>query len=385
MAGQLPILDLSDDINRHMPEFLAAFEAVLKSGHFIIGPNVSQFEAELGAYLGTKHAIGCNSGTDALVLALRALGIGAGDEVITTPFTFFATAEAISLVGATPVFVDIDARTFNIDPDLAAAAVTERTKALMPVHLFGLSADMPALMALAKRHDLRVIEDVAQAMGASCAPGTAGCCQGNGNCQGRKVGTIGDVGAYSFFPSKNLGAFGDGGLVTTDDDDLAASVRMLRAHGAKKKYANEVLGYNSRLDEVQAAMLRVKLPYLDENNAGRQRVAGRYNELLDNVHGVTTPVLSDGGAASVFHQYTIRVAGGHRDALVAKLAADGISTMVYYPTPVHRLPVYAQLNVSCPLAEAAAGEVMSLPIWPTMSDGDIERVAKAVVEAVGFQ
>jgi dTDP-4-amino-4,6-dideoxygalactose transaminase len=382
VANSLPILDLSDDINTHMPAFLAAFESVLRGGHFILGPNVTALEQELCVYLGVRHAIGCNSGTDALVLALRALGLGPGDEVITTPFTFFATAEAISLVGATPRFVDIDPRTFNIDVQLVAEAVNEHTRAIMPVHLFGLAADMPALMALAKRHDLRVIEDVAQAMGASCAPGAAGCCLGDGDCRGRKVGTIGDLGAFSFFPSKNLGAFGDGGLVTTNDDDLAASVRMLRAHGAKKKYANEVLGYNSRLDEVQAAMLRIKLPHLDENNAGRRRVAARYNELLADVDGITPPLLTHMGADSVMHQYTIRVSGGRRDAVAQSLNESGISTMVYYPTPVHRLPVYRDLAISCPQAEAAAAEVLSLPIWPTLDDGGIERVAKGIISAL---
>src|SRR5690606_6955787 len=255
---------------------------------FIGGPEVDSFEKEAAAYLGAKHAVGVNSGTDALVIALRALGVGAGDEVITTPFSFFATAESISNVGAEPVFVDVDEATFNIAP---------RTMAILPAHLYGRPADMDALMAVAERHGLKVVEDCAQSFGARY--------RGS-----RQTGTIGHVGAYSFFPSKNLGAYGDGGLIATDDDHIAEQARMLRAHGSKRKYHNEVLGYNSRLDALQAAFLRVKLPHVDAWNDGRRATARRYGELLADVPGVVTPQVVNG---HVFHQYTVRLLGADRD------------------------------------------------------------------------
>src|SRR5690606_19924572 len=263
---------------------------ILKSGQFILGGDVRAFEAEIAAYLGVKHAIGVNSGTDALLIGLRALGVGPGDEVITTPFTFFATAEVISLLGATPVFVDIDPESFNIDPDLIEEKITARTKAIIPVHLYGRAAEMEKIMAIARKHGLKVVEDVAQAMG--------------GEAQGKKLGSIGDVGAFSFFPTKNLGAYGDGGLITTDNDELAELAKMLRAHGSRKKYYNEVLGYNSRLDTLQAAILRVKLPHIDAWNKRRFEAAVRYSDLLADVPHVVTPSLVEG---HVFHQYTIRI------------------------------------------------------------------------------
>jgi dTDP-4-amino-4,6-dideoxygalactose transaminase len=374
--ANVPTLDLSDDITMNWAAYSEAVASVLKSGRFILGPNVTAFEGELASYLGVKHVIGCNSGTDALVLSLRALGIGPGDEVITTPFTFFATAEAISLVGATPVFCDIERETLNVNVALAAELVTERTKGIIPVHLFGLPADMAAVMTFATAHGLAVIEDVAQALGASCSPSNSlGCCTNNPGCTGRKVGSLGALSAMSFFPSKNLGAFGDGGAVATNDDELARQVRMLANHGSERRYENEMLGYNSRLDEIQAAILRVKLPRLDEDNAGRIAVATRYNELFDGEAGVTTPLLSNGGSASVFHQYTLQIHGGRRDHVAQALADLGISTMVYYPIPVHRLPVYDRPAGLCPVAEEAAQTVLSLPIWPTMSADIQQRVA----------
>ncbi len=378
----VPTLDLSDDITSRWPEYSDAVLSVLKSGRFILGPNVAAFEGELAAYLGTKHVIACNSGTDALVLSLRALGIGPGDEVITTPFTFFATAEAISLVGATPVFCDIDRATLNLNVELAASLVNERTRGIIPVHLFGLPADMPAVMAFAADHSLAVIEDVAQALGASCSPSDLiGCCAGRPGCSGRKVGSLGALSAMSFFPSKNLGAFGDGGAVATNDDELARLVRMLANHGSERRYENELLGYNSRLDELQAAILRVKLPHLDADNAGRIAVAARYNEMFDGVTGLTTPLLSRAGSASVFHQYTLQISGGRRDHVAKGLADVGISTMVYYPIPVPQLPVYNRPAGLCPVAEEAAQTVLSLPIWPTMS-ADIQR--RVVTELKGL-
>ncbi len=349
---QIPILDLQPQIEAHWDEFNAAFQRVLRSGHFILGPEEQAFEKEAAAYLGAKHAIGLNSGTDALFIALKALGIGPGDEVITTPFTFFATAEAISHVGATPVFVDIEAASFNLDLDFVERAITSRTKAILPVHLFGRPCNMDRLMALAKGHGLKVVEDCAQAFGATW--------------KGQKVGTYGAFGCYSFFPTKNLSAFGDGGMLTTNDDVLAAEARMLRAHGSRKKYYNEVVGYNSRLDELHAAMLRVKLPHIDSWNALRRGVAVGYHEALGEKAGLVLPSIVDG---HVFHQFTIRVQGGRRDPFQAELAEAGIQTMIYYPVPVHRLQIYLESHAetSCPVAELAATEVLSLPIWPELN------------------
>ncbi len=360
---RIPILDLRPEIEAHWQEYMDAIADVLRSGQFILGPNVEAFEHEVAAYLGVKHAIGVNSGTDALVIALRALGIGPGDEVITTPFTFFATAEAISTVGATPVFVDIDPKTFNIDPGLVEEKVTSRTKAILPVHLYGQAADMDPIMALAEKYGLKVLEDVAQAFG--------------GEYKGRKLGTIGHAGAFSFFPSKNLGACGDGGLVATNDDEVAEFARMLRAHGARKKYYNEMIGYNSRLDALQAAILRVKLRYVDGWNEARRRVASTYNELLKDVPRVMTPYEAP-YAKHVYHQYTVRIPGGGRDEVQVKLAEKGIGTMVYYPVPVHKLPVYAHFSLPLPEAERASGEVLSLPISPTFAEEKLGYVVGAL-------
>ncbi|WP_109208075.1 DegT/DnrJ/EryC1/StrS family aminotransferase [Moorella sp. Hama-1] len=348
---KIPVLDLTPEIEALWDELMAAIQGVLKSGQFIMGPNVKAFEQEVAAYLGVKHAIGVNSGTDALVIALRAAGIDAGDEVITTPFTFFATAEAISQVGATPVFVDIDPRTFNINPELIEPAVTPRTRAILPVHLYGQAADMDPIMELAEKYNLKVIEDTAQAFG--------------GEYKGRKLGTIGDAGCFSFFPSKNLGACGDGGLIATNDDEIADQARMLRVHGAKKKYYNEVIGYNSRLDEIQAAILRVKLPHIDEWNEGRRRVSQVYKELLGHLDGIEIPYEAS-HSKHVYHQYTIRVKGRNRDQVRLRLSESGISTMLYYPSAVHKLPVYTHLGYKLREAEKAVNEVLSLPIWPQM-------------------
>jgi dTDP-4-amino-4,6-dideoxygalactose transaminase len=339
----------------------AAFRRVVASGHFIMGPEVEAFEREVAAYLGVRHAMGVNSGTDAIVLALRALGIGPGDEVIVPSFTFFATAESVNAVGATPVFADIEPDTFNLSPASAAAAIGPRTRAIIPVHLFGHPADLDALGAVARDRNLVLVEDVAQAFGASW--------------RGRKAGTVGAVGAYSFFPSKNLGCLGDGGLVATDDDKVADAVRMLRAHGSRRKYFNEQIGYNSRLDALQAAMLRAKLPRVDGWNEGRRQVAARYRELLAGVPGLVLPTVRP-GAEHVYHQYTVRVTGGRRDALKAALEEVGIDTMVYYPKAMHQLPVYAGAAVSLPEVEAATREVLSLPMWPLLELETQERIAE---------
>lgn len=363
----IPVCDLQPGIQAHWDEFVEAFCNVLRSGRFILGPNVRAFEEEVAAYHGVRYAIGVNSGTDALHIALRALGIGPGDEVITTPFTFFATAEVISLVGAKPVFVDIDPETYNIDPDLIESAITERTKAILPVHLYGLPADMERIVDIAQRHGLAIVEDVAQAMG-----GRLGTCL---------LGTIGDAGALSFFPSKTLGGFGDGGMIITDDDKVAETARMLRAHGSRKKYYNEMVGYNSRLDEVHAAMLRIKLRFLDQANEMRRSVAARYHQLLANVPGIVVPQERP-GVYHVYHQYTIRVTGANRDDVQAALKAQGVETMVYYPVALNKLKVYEGMYPSMPHAEAAAEQVLSLPIWPEMDEETQRRVVEALLVAL---
>lgn len=346
-----PVLDLQPQIQRHWAEFQSAFQRVLQSGQFILGPEEHAFESECATYLGAPHAIGLNSGTDALFIALRALNIGPGDEVITTPFTFFATAEAISHVGATPVFVDIDEGTFNLNPSLLEPAITTRTRAIIPVHLFGRPVNMDPISSLAEHYGIKVIEDCAQCFGAPWGD--------------KKTGSLGEFGCFSFFPTKNLSAFGDGGMIVTHDDALASRARMLRAHGSRRKYFNEEAGYNSRLDELQAAMLRVKLPHLDGWNQARRVCAERYNQLLTGIPQLITPDISEG---HVFHQYTIRLRGGRRDLVLAGLAEAGIASMIYYPVPVHRLKLYEESHrhTSCPVAEQLATEVLSLPIYPEL-------------------
>jgi len=364
-AGPVRMLDLAPEVEVLWDELAAAFERVMRSGQFVGGPEVAAFEAEAAAYLGTRHAVGVNSGTDALVIALRALDIGEGDEVITTPFSFFATAEAIASVGATPVFVDVEEGTFNLDPALVEVAITPRTKAILPVHLYGRPVDMDAVMDLAANHGLKVVEDCAQSFGASW--------------RGRKTGTIGHAGAFSFYPTKNLGGFGDGGLVVTDDDEVARTARMLRDHGSERRYENVMIGYNSRLDALQAALLRVKLPRVDEWNERRRLAATRYGELLDGVPSIVTPEVTP---EHVFHQYTVRVLGGRRDAVRERLARDGIATMVYYPLPQDRLPVFARLGGGCPVSDRLAQEVLSLPMGPLLAEETQARVAASLAAAV---
>lgn len=364
---KIPILDLQPEIAEIWDELMPALEATIKGTQFIMGPNVKAFEQETAAYFGVKHAIGLNSGTDALILGVHALGIKPGDEVITTPFTFFATGESISHFHATPIMVDIDPNTFNLDVDQVAAAITPKTKAILPVHLFGHSADMEPILKLAAKHNLIVLEDVAQAFGAEY--------------QGQKTGALAHGGAFSFFPSKNLGGFGDGGLFITNDDAVADTVKMLRVHGAKKKYYNEVVGVNSRLDEIQATVLRIKLRQIDKWNDGRRAAAERYNELLSEVAEVATPYEA-GYTRHVYHQYTIKVSGGRRDEVQQKLADRNIGTFVYYPVPMHKLPVYQHMNLTLPIAEQCASEVLSLPIWPSIDESTQRRVVNAIKDAL---
>jgi dTDP-4-amino-4,6-dideoxygalactose transaminase len=363
---RIPILDLRPQYESLKSEIHEAITRVLERGDFIMGEEVRLFEQEVAAYLGVKHAIGMNSGTDALFIGLRAMGIGVGDEVITTSFSFFATAEAISHVGAIPVFVDINEHTFNLDSDLLEAAITSKTKAIIPVHLYGRPCEMGKIMAIAKKHNLLVLEDCAQSFGAKYM-GSCGNC--DGNCEAsdftcKYTGAIGHAGAFSFFPSKNLGAYGDAGMLTTNDDQIAEVARKLRSHGSIKKYHNEMIGYNSRLDTIQAAVLRVKLPHLVVWNEARQEVAKRYNQMLEGVRGVRLPEVSMG---HVFHQYTIRVLKESRDDLQKKLEQMGIGTMIYYPIPQDQLPIYKGKHPSPSISQITSSEVLSLPIYPEIS------------------
>jgi dTDP-4-amino-4,6-dideoxygalactose transaminase len=360
------MVDLKTQLAGIRAEIEAAIRSVLDSTQFILGPSVQALEKETAAYLGVKHAIGVASGTDALHLALRAAGIGAGDEVITTPFTFIATAEAISYLGARPVFVDIDPDTFNIDVRCIEAAITPRTRALLPVHLFGQPAEMGPLLDICRRHHLKLIEDCAQSFGADYA--------------GRKTGSFGEFGCFSFFPSKNLGGYGDGGLITTNDDELAAEVRVLRNHGSRERYCHSMIGYNSRLDELQAAILRVKLGHIEEYNRLRRENAHHYSRLLRHPQ-LCTPVEREGGT-HVYHQYTILVS--ERDSIQKALQEAGIASAVYYPIPLHRQEVYrtSHGDVSLPVAEEMAQRVLSLPIFPELTKDQIEGICGVILRAV---
>ena len=367
MSPRVPMLDLRPQIDALWPELERCTHEVLRSGRFILGPNVEAFEQECAAYLGVRHAVAVNSGTDALLIGLRALGIGPGDEVITTAFTFVATAEAVSHTGATPVFVDIRADTFGIDPERVRAAIGPRTRAILPVHLFGHAADMDPLLSIAKEHDLVVLEDVAQAFGATH--------------QGRKLGSLGAAAAFSFFPAKNLGAYGDGGLLTTDNEDIAQQARALRVHGSVERYAPTCLGYNSRLDELQAAILRVKLPHVDRWNEARRRVAKEYDERLRTIPGVQVPIEAS-YAHHVYHQYTARILEGRRDQAKLALEAAGISSAIYYPKPLHQLSIYAGSETRLPITEQASKEVLSLPISPDLPSDTIAEIATTLAASL---
>lgn len=361
----IPMVDLKAQYAHLKAEIDAAVQGVLADTRFILGPNVQALESELAAYLGVEHAVTCASGTDALHLALRAAGIGPGDEVITTAFTFIATAEAIRYVGATPVFVDIDPKTFNIDPERVEAAITPRTRALLPVHLFGQPANLHALSDLCQAHGLMLIEDCAQSFGATL--------------DGRQTGAFGDFGCFSFFPSKNLGAFGDGGLVTARDAEHAALLRNLRNHGSDVRYHHDRIGYNSRLDEMQAAILRVKLPHVDDFNARRRAVAQRYHAGLAD--SGATPPFEDGLGVHVFHQYTLL--SEHRDAIMAALQKAEVASAIYYPIPLHRQKAFADITagVDLPVTEDVAARCLSLPIHPELPLETADRIAARVREA----
>src|SRR5450759_489664 len=367
----IPLLDLQGQYRPLREELLAAIARVCDSQRFIGGPEVEGFEREAAAHLGVPHAIGLSSGTDALLVALMALGIGPGDEVMTPTFSFFATAGCVSRLGATPKLVDIDPLTYNMDPAAARAAITARTRAIIPVHLYGQCADMDPVLEDARRQGIAVIEDAAQAIGSTY--------------KGRPAGSMGRAGCFSFFPSKNLGAFGDAGLLTTTDDAFAGDVRLLRNHGAEPKYFHKRIGGNFRLDALQAAVLRVKLPHLDRWSAMRRENADRYDRLFGESRAagrVTLPARAQ-GSLHIFNQYVIRVP--HRDGVRARLAAAGIGTEIYYPVPFHLQECFAPLGYrpgDFPVAEAAAAETLALPIYGELTEARKREVVSAVAAAV---
>ena len=364
----IPLVDLQAQYRSIQDEIDAAICRVVESTAFILGPEVSAFEKAFAAYCEAKCAVGVDSGTAALFLALKACGIGPGDEVITTPFTFISTAETISQVGARPVFVDIDLATYNLDPRRIEAAITPRTRAIIPVHLYGQPAEMDEILAIAKAHHLWVIEDAAQAHGA--------------RYKGRRVGSLGDIACFSFYPSKNLGAYGDGGAVVTNDVNLAARVRSLRDHGRSSKYLHSELGWGFRLDALQAAILRAKLPHLDAWNAARRERAYRYAELLAGTSVVIPMALPY--VEHVYHCYVVRTP--HRDEVVKALQARGIGVGIHYPIPLHLQPAYKDLGYttgSFPISEQCSQEVFSLPMYPELTEQQQREVATAIREIVG--
>ncbi|WP_373650461.1 MULTISPECIES: DegT/DnrJ/EryC1/StrS family aminotransferase [unclassified Schlesneria] len=367
----IPFIDLVPQFNAMSEEIMATVERVFKEQKFILGEEVSELEREIAEYCDARHAIGCNSGTDALIIALQAMGIGEGDEVITTPFSFFATASSICRVGATPVFVDIDPDTYNLDPRAVEEAVTPRTKAIMPVHLFGQCCEMDALWRVAQKHDLQIVEDACQAIGAEY--------------QGRKTGVLGSVGCFSFFPTKNLGGAGDGGMMTTDDPELAQRLKRLRVHGDVGQYEHIEVGMNSRLDALQAAVLRVKLRQLDHWTEARQRNADRYGDMFRQEGVLDSIALPKVGAnrRHVFNQYCIRVRHGNRDALMQELKSRKVGCAVYYPKPLHLQKCFKHLGYrpgQFPEAEAASRDILALPSYPELPASDQARVVTAVTE-----
>jgi len=365
MTKNIPLVGLFDQYQTIKPEIDAAIQNIIAKSAFVGGDEVRRFENEFAAYCEAKACVGVGNGTDALYLTLRALGIGAGDEVITVAHTFIATSEAISMTGATPIFIDVLDDTMLMDPALIEPAITPRTKAIVPVHLYGQSCDMDAIMEIARKHNLKVVEDAAQAHG--------------GRWRGQRVGSIGDAATFSFYPGKNLGAFGDAGAVVSQDEDLIERIRMLANHGRLEKYTHKMEGVNSRLDGLQAAILRVKLRYLDEWNAKRRQIADAYREQLTD-RGITLPTVHE-NAEPVWHLFVIRVA--ERERLQSLLKEEGIASGIHYPVPLHEQPAYEdrRSSYSLPATERAAQQVLSLPMYPELSHEQIEAVCNAVAAA----
>lgn len=363
----IPILDLTAQYRSIKKEIDAAVKRVIDSQHFILGPEVEDFEKDVAAYCGTKYAVGVASGTDALILSLKALGIGPGDEIITTPFTFFATAESISLIGAKPVFVDIDPKTYCINPELIEDKITKKTKAIIPVHLFGQCADMDRILEIAGINNLKVIEDAAQAMGAAY--------------KGKQAGSMGDTGALSFFPSKNLGGFGDGGMVITNNKEIADKIKMLRVHGSTIRYIHSAVGTNSRLDALQAAILRAKLKHLDKWLEGRRKVAQYYNDNFKNIQTLITPYTPPYNTHT-YHLYVLRVMPSP-DKLSKFLNDAGIGARTYYPMPLHLQECYRNLGYkkgAFPESESAASQTVSIPLFPELGAKELSFIVGNVIK-----
>jgi dTDP-4-amino-4,6-dideoxygalactose transaminase len=372
---RVPLLDLKQQHEELREELREAVGRVLDLQQFILGEDVRRLEEELAAYTRARHAVGCGSGSDALLLALLVLDVGRDDEVVTTPFTFFATAGAIARTGARPVFADIEPRTYNVDPARVEEVLTERTRAVMPVHLYGQCAETEALVRACEARGLPVIEDAAQAIGAD-------------DEEGRRAGAIGAIGCFSFYPTKNLGAAGEAGLVTTNDDALAERLRRLRVHGSATEYHHEEVGFNSRLDTIQAAVLRVKLPHLDRWSDARRERAESYTRMLSEagLEEFVTPPYVVAGARHIFHQYVIRVHDGRRDALLEHLKSNGVGTKIYYPVPLHLQPCFAYLGYKegdFPESERAARETLALPMYPELTREQQEYVVETVQRFFG--
>jgi dTDP-4-amino-4,6-dideoxygalactose transaminase len=360
---KIPLLDLKSQYRSIKKEIDKAIEGVLQSQHFVLGGEVERLEEEVADYCMVRYGIGVASGTDALFLSLKALGIGSGDEVITTPLTFIATAEAISYLGAKPVFVDVDKRTYNIDPSLIEEKITEKTKAILPVHLFGQCAEMDPILEIAQKHNLKVVEDCAQAIGA--------------HCKGRRSGSMGDAGCISFFPSKNLGAFGDGGMVVTNNKELADKIKILRVHGSSKRYYHDVLGYNSRLDNLQAAILRVKLRSLDKWIESRNRLASFYVSRLSDLD-LVTPFVPERNTHT-YHLYVIT--SSLRDELIEHLLSSGIESRVYYPVPLHLQKCYSDLGYrkgDLPVSEWISENMLAIPVYPELKEEGAQEVVDCI-------
>lgn len=363
----IPMVDLKRQYARYKTAIDEAVARVLSETQFILGPNVVKLEEEVSAYCGVEFAVGCANGTDALLLALRACGIGAGDEIITTPFTFIATAEVAAQIGAKPVFVDICPDTLNIDPEKIEEKITPKTRAIVPVHLFGHPADMTPILDIARRHKLKVIEDGAQAFGARYLD--------------QAVGSMGDIGCFSFFPSKNLGCYGDGGMVVTRDGDIAAKVKMLRNHGSAVRYYHSEVGYNSRLDEMQAAILRIKLASIDSDNDARRKNADAYRAAI-RCADIVLPSERQ-GFRHVYHQFTLRTPG--RDKIAQALSSAGIASAIYYPVALHQQEVFLKMygaQERLPVSEACAADVLSLPMFPELTRDEIGRIADVIHHAM---
>jgi dTDP-4-amino-4,6-dideoxygalactose transaminase len=368
---KIQMVDLISQYEQIKPEIDRAILSVVEKAQFINGPEVSSFQTELENYLNVKHVIPCANGTDALQIALMALGLKAGDEVITPSFTYIATTEVMALLGLKPVFVEVDSKTFCIEVEAIRSAITDKTKAIVPVHLYGQAADMEGIMKIADEYNLFVVEDNAQAIGAeyTFSDGVK-----------KKTGTIGHIGCTSFFPSKNLGCFGDGGAMCTDDDELAQRIRMIANHGQSKRYYHDVVGCNSRLDSIQAAILRIKLNKLDEYNSARQKVAAAYNIEFADVSHITTPFIAS-NSTHVFHQYTLQLEGANRDALQAFLAEKDIPSMIYYPVPAHRQKMFSAFgsnSLNLPVTDWLTDRVISLPIHTEMEDDQLKFITNEV-------